>query len=238
MPRSRRALWIKMCFRSGVIIRIVMRLETMTTRAMTLTTVACAHTMTAAGGGAGAWGIPCREDACGLGGGVTEGGREGEREGERAGGTGGGFSAAGLDAALDADVALGVMTSDGPERFVCVCAGSGSGGSSTVPSPNSISTTPAPCFPYCCSTVSVAACSTAAVASDVTTGKPHWARNMSTRSLASATLVAFATIRRISCTSEACVAGRLGMYLVETETEVELEFDRIGLGDVELGAIG
>lgn len=188
--------------------------------------------MTAAGGGAGAWGIPCRDDGCGLGGGVTEGGREGER----AGGIGGGLNAAGLDAALDADVALGVMTSDGPKRFVCVCAGSA--GSSTMPSPNSISTTPAPCFPYCCSTVSVAACSTAAVASDVTTGKPHWARNMSTRSLASATLVAFATISRISCTSEACVAGRLGMYLVETETEVELEFDRIGLGDVELGAIG
>ena len=187
--------------------------------------------MTAAGGGAGAWGIPCREVTCGLGEGVTEG----DREGERAGGTGGGFNAAWLDIALDADVALGVMTNDGPERFACVCTGPAD--SSIVPSPNSISTTPAPCFPYCSSTVSVA-CSTPAVASDVTTGKPHWARNMSTRSLASATLVAFATIRRISCTSEACVAGRLGMHLVETETEVELEFDRIGLGAVEFGAIG
>jgi D-tyrosyl-tRNA(Tyr) deacylase len=189
--------------------------------------------MTAAG--AGAWGIPCRGVICclsAMGEGVTEEGREGER----AGGTGGGFDAAGLDAALDADVALGVMMSDGAGRFVCVCAGSA--GSSIVPSPNSISMTPAPCCPCCCSTVSTAACSTAAVASDVTTGKPHWARNMSTRSLASATLVAFATIRRISCTSEACVAGRLGMHLVETETEVELEFDRIGLGAVELGPIG
>lgn len=179
--------------------------------------------------------MPCSEFLCGLGEGATEGGREGER----GGGASGDFDTAGLDAAgLGADVALGVMTSDGPGTFVCVCASST--GSSIVPSPNSISMTPAPCFPYCCSTVSVAVCSMAAVVSDVTTGKPHWARNISTRSLASATLVAFATIRRISCTSEGCVAGRLGMYLVETETEteVELEFDRIGLGAIEFGAIG
>jgi len=186
--------------------------------------------MTAAGAGAGAWGIPCRGAICGLSAldeGVTE--TEGGREGERAGSTGGGFDAAGLDAALDADVALGVMMSDGAGYLACVCTCS-----SIVPSPNSISMTPVPCCPCCCSTVHVVASSAAAVVSDVTTGKPHWARNMSTRSLASATLVAFATICRISCTSEACVAGRLGMYLVETETEVELELDRIGLGAIEL----
>ncbi len=212
-----------------------MGLETMTTtRKIALTTVAPlrAHTMTAAGGGAGEWGIPCSEFICGLGEGATEGGREGER----GGGASGDLDAAGLDAGLDTDVTLGVMTNEGPGSFACVCASST--GLSVIPSPNSISMTPAPCFPCCSSTVSVAGCSMAAVASDVTTGKPHWARNMSTRSLASATLVAFATIRRISCTSEVCVAGRLGMYLVETETEVELEFDRIGLGAIEFGAIG
>ena len=176
--------------------------------------------------------MPCSEFLCGLGEGATEGGREGER----GGGASGDFDAAGLDVGLGAEVGLGVMTRDGPGTFACVCASSA--GSSIMPSPSSISMTPAPCLPYCCSTVSVAVCSMTAVASDVTTGKPHWARNMSTRSLASATLVAFATIRRISCTSEVCVAGRLGMYLVETETEVELEFDRIGLGAIEFGAIG
>ena len=206
----------------------------MTTKKIALTTVAplCAHTMSAAGGGAGECGIPCSEFICGLGEGATDGGREGER----GGGTSGEFEAAGLDAGLDTDVALGVMTSEGPGGFACVCEGST--GSSIIPSPKSISMTPAPCFPYCSSTVSVAGRSVAVVASDVATGKPHWARNMSTRSLASATLVAFATIRRISCTSEVCVAGRLTMYLVETETEVELEFDRIGLGVIEFGAIG
>ena len=211
-----------------------MGLETVTTRKFALTTVAptCAHTMTAAGGGAGECGIPCSEFICGLGEGATEGGREGER----GGGASGDFDAAGLDAGLDTDVALGVMTSEGPGNFACIWTGST--GSSIMPSPNSISMTPAPCFPYCSSTASVAGRSVAAVVSDVTIGKPHWARNMSTRSLASATLVAFATIRRISCTSEVCVAGRLRMYFVETETEVELEFDRIGLGVIEFGAIG
>jgi len=182
--------------------------------------------------GAGAWDIPCpcRDAACGLSA-IGEGVREGGREGERAGSTGGGFEAAGLEAALDADVAVGVIMSDGAAgRFVCT--GTGSEGSSIVPSPNNISMTPS--CPCCCPTDAFSI-STAAVESAVTTGKPHCARNMSTRSLASATLVAFATICRISCTSGVCAAARLGMYLVETlETEVELELDLIGLG---LGAV-
>jgi hypothetical protein len=56
---------------------------------------------------------------------------------------------------------------------------------------------------------------------------------MSTRSLASATLVAFATIRRISSASSVCAAG---MHLVETETELERVL--IGLGATGLGAMG
>lgn len=158
--------------------------------------------------------------------------REGDREGERAGSTGGGFEAAGLEAALDADVSVGVIMNAGAAAHF-VCRGTGSVCSSIVPSPNNISMTSAPNCPCGCS-IDIFSISTAAVESVVTTGKPHWARNMSTRSLASATLVAFATICRISCTSEVCVAGRLGIYLVETETEVEPELDLIGLG---LGAV-
>lgn len=190
--------------------------------------------MSAEGAGACGTPCPCRDDTCGLSA-MGEGVREGGREGERTGSTGVGFEAAGLEAALDADVAVGVIMSEGAaERFVCT--GTGSVGSSIDPSPNNISMTPAPSCPCCCS-IDTFSGSTAAVESGVATGKPHWARNMSTRSLASATLVAFATIRRISCTSEVCAAGRLGMYLVETETEVELELDLIGLGlgAVELG---
>jgi len=168
--------------------------------------------------------------------GVAEGGLEGDLEGERAGSTGGGFEPAGLEAALDADVAVGVIMSDGAAGCL-FCVRTGSAGSSTVPSPNNNSMIPAPCCPYCCSTADKVFSTTDVVESAVTTGKPHWARNMSTRSLASATLVAFATIRRISCTSGVCAAGRLGMYLVETEIEVELEFDLIGLGEIELGPI-
>lgn len=183
--------------------------------------------MTAVGA---ACGTPWRDDLCDLsvmGEGVAEGGLEDER----AGSTGGNFEGAGFEATLDADVAVGIITSDGVRRFACVCVCIGSAGcSSIVPSPNNTSMTPAPCCPCCCSTVNVDVSSMDTVASAVATGKPHWARNMSTRSLASDTLEAFATIRRISCTSEVCAAGRLGMYLVETETEVELELDLIGLG--------
>jgi hypothetical protein len=99
---------------------------------------------------------------------MGEGLAEGDLEGERAGGAGGGgCEAAGLEAALDSEVAVGVITREGAGRVVC----NGSAGSSIVPSPNNISMTPAPC--WLCSAVNVEVFSIAAVASAVTTGKPH-----------------------------------------------------------------
>jgi len=107
--------------------------------------------------------MPCKDDTWGF----VVFPAEGDLEDERAASTGEGFEAAGLDVALDTEVAVGVITSDGAGCFVCT----GSAGSSIVPSPNNISMTPAPSFPY--STVNVDLFSTATVMSAITIGKPH-----------------------------------------------------------------